>query len=299
MTRDDTLSLGVAPTSFRLPAARLGPVRLAVRDLPRSVDWYQGILGLRPVRSEGRVALLGSGDPLVELREQPGAAPVPRRGRLGLFHYALLLPDRAALGRFVRHLTATNTPFGASDHQVSEALYLRDPDGHGIEVYADRPRSAWRARPTPRGAELLMSTDPLDLDAVTAAAAGAPWAGMPVGTVVGHIHLHVGDLERARRFYHGILGLDEMVWSYPGALFFAAGGYHHHVGVNVWAGEAAAGPGTGDARLLEWTLEVPAPSAAPLIAALAGAGHDPDPQQAGGWLVSDPWGTRLRLVAAR
>src|SRR5690606_18004769 len=133
------------------------------------------------------------GIPLVELQERPGATSVHRRPRLGLYHYAVLLPDRPSLGRFVLHLRDLGESVGAADHLVSEALYLWDPDGLGVEVYADRPREAWRHRDR----EIEMATDPLDLAAVAEAGRGAPWKGMPPGTTVGHVHLHVGDLEQA------------------------------------------------------------------------------------------------------
>jgi NAD+-dependent protein deacetylase sirtuin 4 len=153
------------------------------------------------------------------------------RGRGGLYHFAILLPDRAALGRLVAHLAREGVRVGAADHLVSEALYLQDPDGLGIEVYADRPRSEWRHRDR----QLLMATDPLDLPELARSAGAEPWTGAPAGTRLGHVHLHVGDIHRAAEFYHAALGFDRMVWSYPGALFLAAGGYHHHLGVNTWA----------------------------------------------------------------
>ncbi|MBA3658948.1 MAG: hypothetical protein H0W67_05065 [Gemmatimonadales bacterium] len=187
--------------------------------------------------------------------------------------------------------------FGASDHLVSEALYLRDPDGLGIEVYADRPRDAWRMRQTPDGPELLMATDPLNLADVVRSAGGESWDGMPSGTVMGHVHLHVGRLAVAQDFYHRALGLDPVVWSYPGALFLSAGGYHHHLGVNTWAGEDATAPDAGDARLVEWTMLLPEPADVSATAGrLTSAGYPvvPDPH---GWHVSDPWGTVLRVTS--
>ncbi|HEX8393225.1 MAG TPA: VOC family protein, partial [Longimicrobium sp.] len=185
---------GIAPPGFRMPAdLRLGAVRLQVGSLERSLAFYQGVLGLRIVRRDAGSVRLGvpeSDAELMELRERAGAAPVPGRGRLGLYHFAILLPDRAALGRFISHLAAVGERAGASDHRVSEALYLQDPDGHGIEVYADRPRATWRARDR----ELVMATEPLNMADLVRAAGGAPWTGMPAGTVIGHVHLHVGDL---------------------------------------------------------------------------------------------------------
>jgi len=278
--------VGIAAPGYRLPAdIRLGRVRLQVADLERSLAWYERALGLCVLRRSGGEAALGAyGDDavLVELREKAGAAPVPRRGRLGLYHFAILLPDRAALGRFVAHLAEIGERAGASDHRVSEALYLNDPDGLGIEVYADRPRSSWRVV----DGQIAMSTDPLDLADVVRAAGGEPWTGMPAGTTIGHVHLHVGDLEPAAAFYHQGLGLDQVVWSYPGALFLSAGGYHHHLGLNTWAAGAAPA-GDDDARLLEWEIVVPtADDAEAALESLSG-GED--------GVVRDPWGTALRI----
>jgi catechol 2,3-dioxygenase len=296
------LDPGIAPGGYRLPGAtRVGAVRLLVGDLDRSLDWYTRVLGFdvleqaerRTARGhegvEGRWAALGPPtDPaLVELYERPGARPVARRSRLGLFHFAVLLPERAALGRFVRHVDGAREPVGASDHRVSEALYLYDPDGLGVEVYADRPRDSWRTR----GREIEMTTEPLDLPDLVAAAGDEPWGGIPVGTSIGHVHLHVGGLDEAERFYHGGLGLDKMVWSYPGALFLAAGGYHHHLGLNTWAAGATP-PSDDDARLLEWELVVPTET--DVVSALEAVGAD----RAAGGLARDPWGTAVRVRAS-
>jgi catechol 2,3-dioxygenase len=247
-------------------------------------------------RTDDRSTLGAYGDdrPLIELRERAGAAPVPRRGRLGLYHFAILLPNRAALGRFVAHLSQLGERAGASDHLVSEALYLQDPDGLGIEVYADRPRDTWRAH----GRELAMETKPLDVAALVRAAEGQPWTGMPAGTVIGHVHLHVGSLDEAAAFYHAALGLDAVVWSYPGALFLSAGGYHHHLGVNTWAGADAARPQEGDARLLAWTIVLPrAEDVEAAARSVERAGYKVtrgDP----GWFAADPWGTVLHVVSS-
>jgi catechol 2,3-dioxygenase len=285
---------GMPAPGFRLdPGTRPGGVRLQVADLDRSLEYYGRVLGVRLLeRGEARATLGAHGDdtPLIALRERPGAVPVPRQGRLGLFHYAILLPDRATLGAIVRHLGEVGERAGASDHLVSEALYLQDPDNLGIEVYADRPRSEWRHRDR----EIVMATEPLDLASLVAAAGDTEWSGMPAGTTIGHVHLHVGDLERATAFYHEALGLDRMVWSYPGALFLAAGGYHHHLGLNTWAATAAPA-GEGDARLLEWELRVPSPESLDAAAAsVEAAGHGVE-RSSDGVLVRDPWGTALRM----
>ncbi len=291
------MGYGIAPAGYRLPGATsVGAVTLQVTDLARSLDYYREVLGMRELsRAEGAPGEveLGAADgtPLVRLRERPGARPVSRAGRLGLYHFAVLLPQRAALGRFLAHLAELNVYAGMSDHFVSEAIYLRDPDGLGIEVYADRPRSAWRVS----GRELAMSTEPLDARAVVAAGGGEPWTGMPAGTRMGHVHLHVGDLARAADFYHAALGLDKVVWSYPGALFLSAGGYHHHLGTNTWAVDAP--PADDEAKLLEWRLVLPeAADADAAAASVAAAGYDVA-REGNEPVLTDPWGTRVRLTA--
>ncbi|HYN08886.1 MAG TPA: VOC family protein [Vicinamibacterales bacterium] len=291
-------AFGMAPPGFRLPAeTRLGRVRLQVADLSRSLDYYTGVLGLRVLSRESGGAALGAHGanqaPLVEIVEQPGARPVPRRGLLGLYHFALLLPDRPALGRFVQHLGRLGVRAGSSDHAVSESLYLTDPDGLGIEVYADRPRHTWQINTS----ELYMTVEPLDLDDLVRHAAGVPWTGTPAGTVMGHVHLHVGALDAAAAFYHSAIGFDKTAWSFPGALFLSAGGYHHHLGTNIWA--AGAPPATNaDARLLEWELVLPDDDSVDRTArSVAAAGFQIAADDADR-ITSDPWGTALRLRTA-
>lgn len=326
MTSTGRMDVGVRPPGYRLPdAARIGAVRLQVSNLTRSLAYYTTVLGFRVMSRTSSVAVLGPQGsatlvvntdpkgprrPLIELHECRGVRPVPRRGLLGLYHFAILLPDRESLGRFVTHLAGVGgsksqdpTPdsqgdqwrgtayAGSADHAVSEALYLSDPDGLGIEVYADRPHSQWRVN----GREIAMTTEPLDMRSLVRAAAGHPWVGMPAGTVIGHVHFHVGALREAEAFYHSALGFDKTAWHYPGALFLSAGGYHHHVGTNIWAaGSPAATP--DDARLLEWELVLP--SVADVDAAVAsGAASGHGAQQDGDdWLLTDPWGITVRLV---
>ncbi|HUR91037.1 MAG TPA: VOC family protein [Gemmatimonadaceae bacterium] len=282
---------------FRLPEeTRLGPVRLRVSDLERSLSFYDSVLGMRALRqSEGFAALGAAGDDrvLVELHEARGIIPVAPRGRLGLYHFAILLPDRAPLGRFIKHAGKLGIRLGSADHLVSEALYLRDPDDLGIEVYADRPRDTWRRV----GREVLMAADPLDLEGLLRAAGDEEWQAMPAGTVIGHAHLHVGDLEQARAFYSDALGFDVMTASYPGALFLGAGGYHHHLGTNTWAGAGARPTGANEAGLIEWTIELPDSASIDAAAqSLSGAGYDVAREETDA-VAADPWGTGLRLRA--
>ena len=286
--------VGIAPPGFRLPdETHIGRVRLQVGNLGLSVSYYETVLGMRVLKSTDTTAELGPhGEDrvLIELTEKKGIRTVPKRGLLGLYHFAVLLPDRAALGRFVSHLSEIGAYAGMSDHLVSEAVYLTDPDGLGIEVYCDRPRESW----TVRDKQLEMATKPLDVNSVVAAAGGEKWDGMPAGTKIGHVHFYVGDIDQAAAFYHAGLGLDKIVWNYPGALFMSAGGYHHHVGVNTWA--AGASPASDDdARLLDWELVVPDTSAVDAAAkSITDAGFEVT-RDGDAVVARDGWGIRLRL----
>jgi catechol 2,3-dioxygenase len=287
---------GIAPSGFRLPdATRLGRVRLQVANLDRSIEYYERVIGFRVLHRAGDVATLGpqgSNAVLIELRAKSGVNAVARRGRIGLYHFAILLPDRASLGRLISHLATIGVYAGMSDHFVSEAIYLQDPDGLGIEVYADRPRSEWRAADR----QLAMTTNPLDVADVVRAAGGAPWNGAPSGTVIGHVHLYVRDLDEASAFYHEALGLDKVVWGYPGALFMSAGGYHHHLGTNTWAADAPLAT-DDDARLLDWEIVVP-DAASVAHAAESLESHGAGVRREGAAVVArDPWGTQVRIVA--
>ena len=283
---------GIPAPAFRLPAeTHVGKVTLRVSDLDRSRDYYTRFLGMQELSAEADRVVLGAGDtPLVEL--QPGARATQTSRRLGLYHFAILLPDRAALGRFLAHALEAGVQPGASDHLVSEALYLSDPDGLGIEIYRDRPRTEWRKA----GDQLAMTAEPLDFDGVIAAANGQSWGGMPEDSVMGHVHLHVGSIDAAKRFYHEALGLDLMVWSYPGALFLSAGGYHHHLGLNTWAGPRATPPAPDEPALLSWDLILPAASTvAEAVQRVVSAEFAVAPAEHGDDYLMDPWGTVVRL----
>lgn len=287
---------GIRPRKYRLPeSTHLGRVRLQVADLDRSLLFYEKVLGMRMIRRTADSVSLGpygEDREIVHLRHLRSARPVPRRGLLGLYHFAILLPDRASLGRFVAHLAEIGVRAGMSDHFVSEAVYLTDPDGLGIEVYADRPRGAWRYDER----QLYMTTNHLDVDDLVRSAGGEKWTGMPPGTVLGHVHLYVGDIDKAAAFYHDALGFDKVVWSYPGALFLSAGGYHHHLGMNTWAAGAPRAT-DDDARLLEWEIVVPSEEDAEQAArSLEAAGYEAERAEDGGWRTRDPWGTALIII---
>jgi catechol 2,3-dioxygenase len=290
---------GAAPSAASIhPQTRVGAVRLAVADLDRAVTFYENAVGLSVLdRSPGLVRLAaGDGDhPLVELAARPGAPPHPRRST-GLFHMAILVPSRLDLALALRRIADAGWRLsGASDHLVSEALYLSDPEDNGIEIYRDRPRDEWRYT----DGELQMATLPLDLDRLIAELSGSEdGRGMPAGTRIGHVHLKVADLAEAEAFYHGVLGFEITVRGYPGALFLAAGGYHHHLGVNIWASAGASPPPPGSRGLL-W-FEVQLPGAQELARAerrLRAAGID-SRRETDGLHVTDPSGNEVLLGAA-
>lgn len=272
-------------------ATSLGAVALTIADLERALRFYQENMGMDYLGEADGAHLLGAGGaPLLRLFHQPEApAPPPRAS--GLYHYALLLPSRRDLAAILWRLAAHNTSFqGFSDHLVSEAIYLADPEGNGIELYRDRPHDEWEYR----GGTLQMSTLPLDTDDLLAEAS-APAERMAAGTTMGHVHLQVGDLNRAEQFYQDVVGF-EMVMRYgPSAAFLSAGGYHHHVGLNTWAGVGAPQPAPGS-RGLRW-LEVQLPGSDALDALLGrarAAGHGVA-EDGGAYLIAEPAGAQLRL----
>jgi catechol 2,3-dioxygenase len=286
--------VGIQPASFRLSdATHVGVVTLAISNLVKSVVFYRDVIGLAVLKQGADAAELGVGDMvLLKLFELPGVQPIGRRQRLGLYHTAILLPSRSALGSFIQHLKRNGVYYGAGDHIYSEALYLTDPDGLSVEIYADRPRGEWKTN----GQELLSATDPVDIARLVSASVGE-WRGAPAGTKVGHLHFYIGDLAKATSFYHDALGFALMTWSYPGALFISAGGYHHHIGLNVWAeGSPQAGP--TDARLLSWELVVPYPSEIENVHSnLEWLGWKSRIDTNGTLTATDPWGITVHVVS--
>lgn len=280
-----------------LPAElELGPVHLDVADMDRAQDYYQDTLGLDAVSAGDGAVRFSAGDrSLLVLHEKPGARPKPRNAT-GLYHYALLLPGRPELGRALQNLLDADYPLqGASDHLVSEAVYLADPDGNGIELYRDRPRESWFYDDD----RLRMATEPLDMHGVLGAGkelgAGPT---VPDGSVVGHVHLHVGDLAEAERFYGEVIGFDLMTRYGRQASFYAAGGYHHHIGINVWAGVGAPSPPEDAAGLRRFTVVIPrANELGALADRLQQAGVDYE-EYSGSLEVADPAGNKAYFVLA-
>jgi catechol 2,3-dioxygenase len=275
------------------PETHMGPVELTVADLDRSLDYYARAIGLRELeRADGAARVGADGRELLRLVEEPGARPAPHA--TGLFHFALLVPAREDLARWLAHAARDRVPLsGLSDHDVSEALYLRDPDGHGIEIYADRPRSTWEGEVGER-----LTTEPLDVDSLLGVLedpATAPFDGLPAGTTMGHVHFQVADVPEAVGFYRDVIGLDLMASLGASAGFLSAGGYHHHVGVNSWNSRGASPPPPGAAALREATILVPdAAERDAVLARAAEAGTD-----VADGVVRDPSGNALRIVAER
>ena len=259
------------PKALIHSATSIGSVDLTIADLDRSVRFYVAHLGFTVHRRDERTAWLGAGrDDLLHLAQCEAAPRV--RGTTGLYHFALLVPSRLELARSLRRLVETHTVLqGFADHGVSEAIYLADPDGNGIEVYRDRLRQNW---PVVGGA-LRMGADPLDVDDLMAELQhdGERWPGLSGETTVGHVHLHVADLERAEAFYTGVLGFEIMQRYGSAALFVAAGGYHHHIGLNTWAGVGAPPPPPGAIGLRHFVLRLPdAAALAAVVARVRSAG---------------------------
>jgi catechol 2,3-dioxygenase len=276
------------------PLTTVGAVHLTVSDLERSLDYYGRTVGLDVLDDGTGRASLGAGDrELLVLVEEPGARPAA--GYTGLYHFALLVPERQELAAWLAHAARDRVPLvGLSDHFVSEAIYLSDPDGHGIEIYRDRPRSHWEGKVGDRLTTLPLDTD--DLLGVLDDPATEPFDGLPAGTVMGHVHLKVADIPSAVDFYRDILGFDLMAQLGAQAAFLSAGGYHHHVGANTWESAGAGPPPAGTAALRRATVVLPDHAARlDVVARIESAGlpvegEDDDP------VVRDPSGNALLLA---
>jgi catechol 2,3-dioxygenase len=265
------------------PETRMGSVHLTVSDLARSLDYYQRVVGLQVHdRDDGTARLGAGGEDLLVLYEEAGAEPAPRN--TGLFHFALLVPSRHDLARWLSHAMKNEVRFeGLSDHLVSEAIYLRDPDWHGIEIYRDRPRAEWERD----GEFVKMATLPLDVQGVLSALDGGEleFEHMPLGTTMGHVHLQVADIATTEAFYTEQLGFDLQARYGDQASFLSAGGYHHHLGGNVWNSRGAAPPPPGSAALRHFTVLLPDDDE---LARVASRMPDAERDQAGSVSVKDP-----------
>lgn len=277
------------------PAARMGTVALTVADLSRSVAYYRREIGLEvSEEGQGRAMLGAGGEVLLELVEEPGAAPAPARAT-GLFHFALLVPERRDLARWLAHAARDRVALtGMSDHAVSEAVYLRDPDGHGIEIYADRPRAEWEGRVAE-----LMTTIALDVGSLLGELddpASEPFEGLPTGTTMGHVHLKVADIAETTAFYRDVLGFGLMAGLGASAAFFGAGGYHHHVGGNTWESAGAQPPPPGTAALRHATVVLAGADERRAVAARLSATGTTVEDGPEGPTVADPSGNVLVLA---
>lgn len=284
-----------APAHAEIPAAtRVGTVHLTVSDLARSVDFYERAIGLSVCERSGDRATLGvAAEDLLVLVEQPGARPV--RGYCGLYHFALLLPERTDLARWLAHAARDRVSLvGMADHFVSEAIYLGDPDGHGIEIYWDRPREVWEGKVAER-----MITLPLDTSSLFGELpdpVNEPFDGLPMHTTMGHIHLCVADIPRTIPFYRDVLGFALMTSLGGQAAFLSAGGYHHHLGANTWESAGAGQPPEGAAVLKRATIVLPSGTERDrLVARVADAGYEPVALDDNA-LVHDPSGNPIVLA---
>ena len=276
------------------PATHMGPVELSVGDLDRTLEYWQGVVGLRVLARENGTASLGTDTELVRFVEEPGARPV--EGHTGLYHVALLVPDRPSLARWLAHAARDAVRLeGLSDHFVSEALYLRDPDRHGIEIYADRPRDVWAGK-----VKEVMTTEPVDVENLLGELddpATEPFEGLPDGTIVGHTHLRVADIPATVEFYRDVLGLDVTAELQATAAFLSAGGYHHHVGANTWESRGAGPAGEGFATLRHAAIVLPDAEERDRVAGrVADSGQEPETRD-DGVLVLDPSQNALLLTA--
>jgi len=279
------------------PNTELGEVKLKVSNLQRSLAFYQEVIGLQILTQAGDTASLTvDGVHTFLVLEELSSPIVPRNRTTGLYHFAILVPHREQLGLSLRRLIQSGIHIGQGDHAVSEALYISDPDDNGIEIYADRPRESWRVDAE---GNVMMTVDPVDLDGLLAISEEKEWRGLPANTVMGHVHLHVADLQQAKAFYVDVLGFDIMFngAARMGALFVAAGGYHHHLGLNIWAGVGAPRPSKQSTGLEYYTIIVPTESElARVVDRLVATGITVMETHLG-WNVEDPSGNMIRLIS--
>ncbi|WP_239616001.1 VOC family protein [Cohnella mopanensis] len=277
----------------------LGQLKLKVSDLERSIRFYREVVGFQLLSQEGRLAKLSvdGKNTFLILEQLPNAVVVPRRSATGLYHFAILVPTREDLGLSLRTLAESGIHIGQGDHLVSEALYIADPDNNGIEIYCDRPRSEWKKDSE---GNYIMGSDPVDIKGLLELAGDKPWNGLSKGTILGHIHLHVSDLAKSRQFYCDVLGFDMVADAAEmmGAYFISAGGYHHHIGMNIWAGVGAPRPPLNGTGLAYYTIALPSDEELDRVLAKLTTAGIPSVQENGYWQVKDPSGIEIRLTAA-
>ncbi|WP_413376098.1 VOC family protein [Paenibacillus taichungensis] len=285
-------------STYQIPATtHLGEVSLRISNLDRSIQFYTEVVGLKLLERSEKVATMTADgkQSLLRLEQLTDAVTMPVRSTSGLYHFAILLPDRKSLGLALRNLAESGIEIGQGDHLVSEAFYISDPDQNGIEIYADRARDTWK-----RDADnnYIMSSDPVDVDSLFALAANEPWQGLPARTVIGHVHFHVRSLEESRRFYTGVLGFD-IVGNFANmsALFVSAGGYHHHIGLNIWAGTGAPVNPANATGIDYFTIIYDGKEQLEQAVEQLRQSNASIEQQGKDWLTVDPQNIRIRLTS--
>lgn len=278
------------------PNVFVNHVTIKVQELKRSIPFYKNIVGFQVLeQSETKAVLTANGTtPLLTLEKRGEVVPkLPRT--TGLYHFAILLPNRKELGKFINHLTEQRFQItGAANHEISEALYFNDPEGNGIEVYCDTPPSSWRWQ----NGLIRATNSQLDFESIAADAKGELWTGLPQDTLMGHIHLHVSDIKKAERFYHQGLGLDVVIRMGDHALFFSTGGYHHHIGVNIWNGTGAPQPQINSVGLQNFTINFPNEKAKQTIVQNLQSLQYSVSQIDGNYVTKDPSGNEIILACS-
>ncbi|MEK4193872.1 MULTISPECIES: VOC family protein [Paenibacillus] len=280
------------------PDTQIGLVQIRVSNLERSLTFYQNVVGLSVLRQTGReVEMTADGqNVLLILREIENARVIRPNSVAGLYHFAILVPDRPSLGLVVRNLISSGIEVGQGDHLVSEALYIQDPDNNGIEIYRDRPKSEWKYDAE---GHVMMSTDPVDVDGLLAASEGLSWNGLPAGTVIGHVHFHVGNLNKAKAFYVDLLGFELTANYGSAAMFISAGGYHHHIGLNVWAGQGAPAAPADTVGIDYFTLILANEEERNAVVERVRQAGYAVTEENGNPTFQDPWNIGIRLVLER
>lgn len=287
----------VSDMTYQLnPETSLGIVKLKVSNIEDSIAFYERVIGLKTTRRTTVTASLSANgnDTLLELEQINTPYTGSHRGHTGLYHFALLVPSRKALGNILKHLIHSKIAIGQADHLVSEALYISDPDHNGIEIYRDRPRSEWNYD---QNDQVRMASDPIDWEGILAEAEQVPFQGLDEGTVMGHIHLHVSDLDKAYQYYCKLLGFSlESDWSANGALFVGAGRYHHHIGLNIWNGRGGKPLPEHATGIDYYTIRLANPDElATVVERLRNGGYAVQPNEAG-YITKDPFGIGIQFA---